>query len=79
MIKEEFQIGLEFYTATGKWRCTDIGTRVIVVIKLDQTDESWYNGPPYAVVESVLDEYDFGGCSLDPDEFIRRNHEEELL
>lgn len=77
MIKEEFQIGLEFYTATGKWRCTDIGTRMIVAIKLDQTDESWYNGPPYAVVESVFDEYDFGGCSLDPAEFIQRTHEEE--
>ena len=69
MFKEEFQIGLEFYTAAGKWRCTDIGTRVIVAIKLDQTDESWYNGPPYAVAEIVFDEYDFGGCSLDPDDF----------
>lgn len=69
MVKEGFQIGLEFYTASGKWRCTDIGTRVIVAIKLDQTDESWYNGPPYAVAEIVFDEYDFGGCSLDPNEF----------
>lgn len=69
MVKEGFQIGLEFYTASGKWRCTDIGTRVIVAIKLDQTDESWYNGPPYAVAETVFDEYDFGGCSLNPDEF----------
>jgi len=25
-------------------------------------DESWYNGPPYAVVERVFDEYDFEGC-----------------
>ena len=69
MVKEGFQIGLEFYTASGKWRCTDIGTRVIVAITLDQTDESWYNGPPYAVAETVFDEYDFGGCSLDPNEF----------
>ncbi|MBP6820803.1 MAG: hypothetical protein KA368_04640 [Acidobacteria bacterium] len=69
MVKEEFQIGLEFYTASGKWRCTDVGTRVIVAIKLDKTDVSWYNGPPYAVVETVFDEYDFGGCSLNPDEF----------
>jgi hypothetical protein len=54
MTKEDFHIGVEFYTGAGKWRCTDIGTRVIVAIKLDQTDESWYNGPPYAVAESVL-------------------------
>ena len=43
MIKEDFQIGLEFYTASGKWRCTDIGTRVIVAIKLDQDDLRNYN------------------------------------
>ncbi len=79
MNKGDFQIGLEFHTASGKWRCTDIGTRVIVAIKLDQTDESWYNGPPYAVVESVLDEYDFGGCSPDPAEFIEHNPEEEQV
>ena len=69
MNKDDFQVGLEFYTGGGKWRCTDIGTRVIIAIKLDQTDESWCNGPPYAVAESVFDEYDFGGCSLEPDEF----------
>lgn len=69
MNKEEFQIGLEFYTATGKWRCTDIGTRVIVAIKLYQNNPSWYNGPPYAVAEVVFDEYDLGGCSLELDEF----------
>ena len=25
MTKNDFQIGIEFYTAVGKWRCTDIG------------------------------------------------------
>ncbi len=69
MIKEDFQIGLEFYTASGKWRCTDIGTRVIVAIKLDQDDLRNYNGPPYSVAECVFDEYDFGGCSLDSNHF----------
>ena len=32
MTKNDFRIGLEFYTGSGKWRCTDIGTRVIVAI-----------------------------------------------
>lgn len=68
MKKDDFHIGLEFYTGSGKWRCTDIGTRVIVAIRLDKTDESWYNGPPYAVAEMVFDEYDMAGCSLDPAE-----------
>jgi len=47
----------EFTTETGRWRITDVGTRVIIAIKLDKDDESWYNGPPYAVVETVFDEY----------------------
>jgi hypothetical protein len=63
----DFYIGLEFYTATGRWRCTDVGTRVIVAIRLDAPDSGWYNGPPYAVAESVFDESDLEGCSLDAD------------
>lgn len=66
MVKEDFVIGGEFYTATGKWRCTDVGTRVIVAIKLDQEDPRNYNGPPYSIVEDVFDEYSFGGCSKEP-------------
>jgi len=69
MTKNDFHIGREFYTGSGKWRCTDIGTRVIVAIKLDKDDPSWYAGPPYAVVEDVFDEFDMGGCSLDPEAF----------
>lgn len=64
MTKSDFLIGTEFYTSTGKWRCTDVGTRVIVAIKLDREDASWFNGPPYAVAESVFDEYDFASCYL---------------
>ena len=69
MTKNDFGIGLEFYTAAGKWRCTDIGTRVIVAIRLNQDDQSWYAGPPFAVPEVVFDEYDLEGCSLDPGDF----------
>jgi hypothetical protein len=28
----DFHIGKEFYTGSGRWRCTDVGTRVIVAI-----------------------------------------------
>lgn len=31
----DFQIGTEFFTASGKWRCTDVGSRVIVAISLE--------------------------------------------
>ena len=34
----------------------------MVAIKLDKDDPSRYNGPPYAVAENVMDEYDFDGC-----------------
>jgi len=27
MSRDDFQMGTEFYTAAGKWRCTDIGIR----------------------------------------------------
>ena len=59
----DFQIGMEFLTVTGHWRVTDIGTRTVIAIKIDQTDPRNYNGPPYSIVESVFDEYDFGGCA----------------
>ena len=64
MKKEQFQIGKVFYTASGQWRCTDIGTRVITAIQLNQQDPRNYNGPPYSIPELVFDEYDMGGCSL---------------
>jgi hypothetical protein len=65
MKPKDFAIGLEFWMSGFRWRCTDIGTRVVIAIKLDRDDDpSWYNGPPYAVAESVLDEYDLMACSL---------------
>lgn len=69
MQHSDFSIGGEFFTEAGEWRCTDVGARVIVAIKLDRPDDSWYHGPPYAVPETVLDEYDFEGCSMDPNEW----------
>jgi hypothetical protein len=69
MEHSEFSIGTEFFTAAGRWRCTDVGSRVIVAIKLDAPDESWYVGPPFAIEESVFDENDQAGCSLSEDEF----------
>ena len=62
MKKSDFRIGDEFFTAAGRWQCTDIGTRTIIAIKKNMDDESWYNGPPYAVAEEVFHEYDFEGC-----------------
>lgn len=35
MKHREFSIGMTFFTATGAWRCTDIGTRVVVALSLE--------------------------------------------
>jgi hypothetical protein len=35
MKHSEFQIGCEFMTLGGRWRCTDIGTRTIVAVRID--------------------------------------------
>ncbi len=64
----EFRVGEPFWSSGKRWRCTDIGTRVITAIALDRDDDpSWYNGPPYAVAEVVFDEYDMEGCTSAPD------------
>ena len=90
MKHEDFRIGMEFWRGGHRWRCTDVGTRVVVGICLEPhdvvtvtgqgsagnpttartiaTDDSWFAGPPYAVVEEVFDEYSIEGCSLSPDE-----------
>lgn len=59
----DFKIGDEFTLQQGdrhNWRVTDIGTRTLIGIKLDQTDQRNYNGPPYSVAEHTFDEYDVG-------------------
>lgn len=87
MEHKEFAIGGSFRCGGSLWRCTDVGTRVIVAIRVDRVDvdgsapelrrtlgrqeaeaEGWFNGPPYAVAESVFDEYDMEGCSFEPEE-----------
>jgi hypothetical protein len=63
MKHSNFRIGLEFMTATGRWRCTDVGTRTVVAIRLNHDDDPrWYEGPPYAIVEHVFDEDGIEDC-----------------
>lgn len=60
----DFEIGDEFDCSGKRWRCTDLGQRVVVAVPTDQHDDSsWLNGPPYAIAETVFDEYDIEGCS----------------
>lgn len=67
MNHSDFKVGDTFYSGSGKWLCTDKGSRVIVAIHMeDGRDPSWLKGPPYAVAEHVFDEYDMDGCSKEP-------------
>ncbi len=66
MKHSDFYVGLIFNTAVGSWRCTDIGTRTISGIYLDEElDEIWFVGPPYVVQEVLFDELDFRRCFAD--------------
>jgi hypothetical protein len=63
MQPKDFSIGLEFQMSGNRWRCTDVGTRVVIAIKLDdREDRSWFSGPPYAVAEYVIDECSMEAC-----------------
>jgi hypothetical protein len=82
MKHKDFEIGAEFWCSDRQWRCTDIGTRIITAIRIDSVNvggtkphvldraaaeaEGWFNGPPYAVAESVFDEDSQKGCTLTP-------------
>lgn len=89
MRHSDFAIGSVFFCGGREWRCTDIGSRVIVAIRIDSVDvvttspssgaemkrrslsrlevenEGWFKGPPFAIAESVFDEHDQEGCSVD--------------
>ncbi len=67
MTLNEFTVGQEFWCGDKKWRCTDVGSRVVVAVCVtdNEHDPSWLNGPPYACVESVFDEYDQKGCYVE--------------
>lgn len=59
----DFAIGAEFTMSGKRYRCTDIGTYIVAAIEIDdREDQSWFNGPPYAVLEIVIDRYDQEAC-----------------
>ena len=74
----DFNVGDEFRCGNGEYRCTDIGARTVIAIRLDHIEisgttprtlnriqaeaDGWFSGPPYAVVEYVFDEESRKGC-----------------
>jgi hypothetical protein len=79
MKHSEFHIGLEFMASAGFWwRCTDVGTRTILAIRLDRDDSNWYQGPPYIAPEVVFDEHEIKRCHLtESDAIAAAIHESE--
>lgn len=57
---------MEFWTDTGKWLCTDVGTRTVVAVPQDSRDGGMAFGPPYPVPESLFNEEALQACSLTP-------------
>jgi hypothetical protein len=43
MKHSEFVLGIEFLCCEGQWRCTDIGRRTIVAIRIDRVECDRYD------------------------------------
>lgn len=76
---ESWKIGMQFWMSGKQYRVTDVGSRTLAAIPLEtlttngtitfEEHPSWWNGPPYAVVEQVIDEHDLQACYLEkPDD-----------
>ena len=53
--------GGHFMCGEAEWQVTDIGSRTLTAIKIEEkerSDPSWLAGPPYAIAEFVFDEDD---------------------
>jgi hypothetical protein len=69
MEHSEFRIGTEFYTGPleWQWRCTDVGRRTIVAVRIKDGYPTPDQAPPYSdAVEHVFDEYDLPGTYRQP-------------
>ena len=53
MNHSDFKTGETFSCGGRRWRCTDVGSRIIAAVNLD--DESLAEGPPYAGCELVFE------------------------
>jgi len=61
----DFYIGMEFVSSAGaRWRCTDVGRRTILAIRLDRDNPDWYQGPPYIADEVAFDELEIQCCHI---------------
>jgi hypothetical protein len=57
-----FEIGKPFLMDDRVWICTDVGTRTICAVRLKDLVRSGDSGPPYSILEQVLDRYEMDHC-----------------
>lgn len=62
MEREDFKINQLFFTHSGQWMCTDVGTRTITAVDYKTYLESGDKSAPYSIVEYSFDMYDMDGC-----------------
>lgn len=61
MKRSEFSVGQEFWCGGKRWRCTDVGTRMIAAICLEPNEivsmvPSRHPGAPWHEVRSITDD-----------------------
>ena len=71
MILSDFNIGSYFYFNSNKYLCTDIGSRVVIAIKIFNNE--YIEGPPYSKIEVVIDEMDIRECFINKNNYIKLN------
>ena len=52
MILSDFRIGSEFWISDRRWRCTDIGTRVVVAVRVDELTVARSDGTKTVLTEA---------------------------
>lgn len=81
MQHSDFKVGEDFFTAVGRWRCTDVGQRTIVAVRWPEDMEipsntrleDWLKGPPHVLEEVVFDEKEMALAYRTIDEAVARS------
>ena len=71
MLLNEFEKGKSFWTGTGEWICTDIGTRTIAAVRKDDMIDQYGKvvEDPVSCSELIFHRYDWGGCWKTEEEY----------
>lgn len=74
MDHSEFQIGLEFWCSSRQWRCTDVGSRVVVAIRVDSAEITRVgDGVPHETRTLTRSEAEAEGCFTGPPYMVLEN------